>query len=231
MAQLLEVIVVSLEDALAAEDGGADRLEVVRDLARDGLTPAIDLVETLLARVRLPLRVMVREEEPFVPGTPAVLDAMASGAAALADLPIDGLVVGVLDRTGRVDIAATRRILQAAPSTRVTFHRAFDHAADPDQALTAVQQIDGVDRVLTAGGSGAWSERVARVARWADAAGNRLTMLFAVGLETEGLRMIADLPRAVEVHVGRAARSPHDAQAPVSAAEVRRVRQALYGGH
>ena len=86
----LEVIASTLEDGVAAEAGGADRLEVVRDLDRGGLTPAIALVEALLARVRLPLRVMVRVEEPFVPTSPAVIARMCEEARTFAALPTDG---------------------------------------------------------------------------------------------------------------------------------------------
>lgn len=61
----LEIIVCSVEDAKAAADGGARRLEVVRDLAREGLTPSLDLVRAIVDQVAIPVRVMVRESEPF----------------------------------------------------------------------------------------------------------------------------------------------------------------------
>jgi hypothetical protein len=62
---LLEVIVQTVDDARAAEAGGADRLEVVRDINRDGLTPSIDVLRSIRAATRLPLRVMVRESATF----------------------------------------------------------------------------------------------------------------------------------------------------------------------
>ncbi len=72
----LEVIVQSVDDAVAAEQGGADRLELVRDLGRDGLTPDLALADAICARVRVPVRVMIREEEPFVASSPAVIERM-----------------------------------------------------------------------------------------------------------------------------------------------------------
>ena len=109
----LEVIATTLEDGLEAEAGGADRLEVVRDLDRGGLTPPVAIVEALLARVRLPLRVMVRVEEPFVPTSPAVVAQMCEEARALASLPIDGLVFGTVTDAHEIDLDALRRFADA----------------------------------------------------------------------------------------------------------------------
>ena len=71
MPLLLEVIVQSVEDALAAEAGGADRLEVVREIERDGLSPSLDLVRAISSATRVPLRVMVRESNTFTVSGPS----------------------------------------------------------------------------------------------------------------------------------------------------------------
>src|SRR5215831_14243249 len=103
MARLtIEVIVCTLEDAVEAARGGADRLEIVRDLARGGMTPSIDLVRRIQREVPLPLRVMVRESDGFVCGSDDERLALADRAMALDALTIDGIVVG-WTRDGRVD--------------------------------------------------------------------------------------------------------------------------------
>ena len=122
-----------------AHAGGADRLEVVREIERDGLTPSLDLVRALQAEVPLPLRVMVRESDGFGITGPEELRTLQRTIGILADLGVHGAVVGFA-RDGRLDLDAIRAVLSAAPTLPVTLHRAFDSVADPlaaiDEALT-----------------------------------------------------------------------------------------------
>ncbi len=225
---LLEVIATSLEDALAAEDGGAGRLEIVYDLDRGGLTPPIPLVEAILARVHIPIRVMVREEEPFVPTAPGVIDAMTARVQDLARLPISGIVVGVLDHAHGVDVSALRRLLAPAPAVPVTFHRAFEDVADQDAAIDALAREPAVDTVLTSAGSGPWSERLERLRGIARRAGSGFRVLAAVGVDRAVIDAI-DPSWPFDIHVGRAGRDPERNDAPVSARRVRHLASQIRG--
>jgi copper homeostasis protein len=229
MGALLEVIATSVGDALAAEEGGAGRLEVVRDLDRGGLTPDLALVEAILARVRIPIRVMIREEEPFVPTSPAALAALEGQLARFARLPIEGVVLGVLDRDHRVDRTALHHLLAGSPPLRVTFHRAFDETPDAPPAIGTLREISAVDRILTTGGGGAWRERLRRLSDWAAAAAPAITLIVSPGLDPAPLVDIAAGRLPVEVHVGRAARVPAQNDGPVSAARVAALVRALEG--
>jgi copper homeostasis protein len=229
MGALLEVIATSLDDARAAEEGGAGRLEVVRELDRGGLTPDLALVEAILARVRIPVRVMIREEEPFVPTSTEALDALQAQLARFAGLPIDGIVLGVLDSAQRVDIAALRRILGGAPPPRVTFHRAFDETPDALEAIAALREVPAVDRILTTGGGGTWDERARRLSVWAAAAAPAITVIVSPSLDPAPLADVAAGRLPVEVHVGRAARLPATNDGPVSSARVSAIVGALKG--
>lgn len=221
----LEVIVQSVDDAIAAEAGGADRLELVRDLGRDGLTPDLAVAEAICARVRVPVRVMIRDEEPFVPSTPAAVDRMAASAKAFAELPIDGLVLGILRHDGSIAIDAMGAVLGAAPRCRVTFHRAIEQVRDLPDALSALGALPQVDQVLTSGGPGDWVDRVGVVEEMTALVPPQVRVMMAIGLEVDGLHRLRSLE--IDAHIGRAARMPHDVDAPVSAAEVRRVKQRL----
>src|SRR5687768_8721585 len=110
MSLVLEVIVQSAADARAAEAGGADRLEVVRDIERDGLTPSIEVVRDIQAVSRLPLRVMVRESDGFSIRNEDELRRLQQAFAAFAALGIDGAVVGFA-RDGALDLQAMRAVL------------------------------------------------------------------------------------------------------------------------
>lgn len=225
---LLEVIATSLDDALAAEDGGAGRLEIVYDLDRGGMTPPMPLVDAILSRVHIPIRVMVREEEPFVPTAPSVIEVMASRVRDFARLPIDGIVVGVLDAARRVDVLSLGRVLQAAPAVGVTFHRAFEDVADQAAAIDTLAQHIAVDTVLTSAGSGPWSERLVRLRAIALRAGPGFRVLAAVGVDRAVIDAI-DPSWPFDIHVGRAARDPERNDAPVSARRVRNLSSQLRG--
>jgi copper homeostasis protein len=200
----------------------------VYDLDRGGLTPSVSLVESILERVRIPIRVMVREEEPFVPTGAGVVDAMMARVRDFAALPIDGIVVGVLDRDRHVDVAALRRLLQPAPGVPVTFHRAFEEVADQTAAIATLAAEQAVDTVLTSAGAGSWSERLDRLRAIAAQASRGFRVLAAVGVDRAVTDAI-DTSWPFDIHVGRAARDPERNDAPVSARRVRRLAMQLRG--
>jgi copper homeostasis protein len=226
----LEVIACSLDDALAAEDGGADRIELVRNLPSGGLTPPLDLIDQVLTRVRIPVRVMVRHTTSHVVSHARDRLQLVASARALADRPVDGLVCGaVVD--GRVDIALVREILDASGGQRATFHRAFESIADPIAALGELAGVCGggalaprgalVDRVLTNGGAGDWPSRFARVRQWAAACPPHMQMILGGGVTDDLLKTLPPLPGLEEVHVGRAVREPATDEGRVVAPKVK----------
>lgn len=228
-ALLLEIIVCSVSDAVEAARGGADRLEVARDMDRHGLTPSIGVVREIQRAVRLPLRVMVREHDDFQCDRPGELARLRESARDLESLGVDGIVLG-FERHGAIDEAALAAVLAAAPRTRATFHRAFDAAVDPLAALNALRRFSQVDRVLTAGGEGSWPERCNRLEALAAHAHPRITILPGAGIDAVALGHIARTPLLTEAHVGSAARVPPAPSGAVSAEAVRRLRSILDRG-
>lgn len=214
----------TVADARAATAGGADRLEVVRDIAHDGLTPSIDVVRAIRAETPLPLRVMVRETDSFTVSGPAELTALRRAIEELAILGVDGVVLGFA-RGNALDLDATASVLADLPAIRVTFHRAFDAVRDPLAALDALGRIPQIDRVLSSGGSGDWTTRCGILKRYAARAGDALTILAGGGVDDEALALIAANGCVREAHVGRSARVPQNRDAPVVVDRVRRLRQ------
>jgi copper homeostasis protein len=222
---LLEVIVQSIEDARAAAQGGADRLEIVRDIGLAGLTPSVALVRAIAAETPLPIRVMVRENAGY--GTDASeLVRLCRAAAAFADLGVDGLVLGFA-REGELLLDDLREVLQAAPGTAATFHRAFDSLNVPLRAIDALAEVPQVDRVLTDGFSPVPGQsRSARLSEYSERAGRRLTIIAGGGVDESLLEEIARTGCVREVHVGRVAREGGQ-ESPVTVARVRRLRELL----
>ncbi len=221
---LLEVIALTVDDARAAEEGGADRIEVVADMAADGLTPDPDLVAAMRAATALPMRVMLRANAGFRT-TGAELDRLRRAAADLAAAGADGFVLGFLDSAGQVDAAATGKLAAVAAPLRWTFHRALDHAADPVQAWRAVRHLGGgLDTVLTAGSARGVDAGVDVLVRRATEDPDAAGMIMAGG----GLRRkhVAVLAAAgvTAFHVGTAVRPDGAWDLPVDPALVREWR-------
>ncbi|MFI6903577.1 copper homeostasis protein CutC [Nonomuraea sp. NPDC050394] len=147
---LLEVIALDVRDAVAAERGGADRLEVVADMAADGLTPAPETVAAIAAECALPQMVMLRGEAGFTADAEA-LDRLRNDAKALAQAGAAGFVFGFLDADGAVDLAATEAMIHAVSPLPWTFHRAVDYAADTSASWRAVRLLPNLATVLTSG--------------------------------------------------------------------------------
>lgn len=225
MFQTLEVIATSVGDALAAEEGGADRLELVTDLARGGMTPAMDVVDAVLAAAKIPVRVMLRETEAHELADPVIRRRLVALARELGARPIDGIVCGFL-RAGTVDVLLTAAVADACEGRRITFHRAIEDCADPLASLDALRDVASVDRVLASGGAGPWSERAARLTAWAARVFPGIRLIVGGGVTTDLLPALAEVP-TIEVHVGRAARRDNLVDAPVESARVAAIRAAL----
>lgn len=216
----LEVIVISAAEAATAAAGGADRLELVRALDTGGLTPPWETVEAVVKAVPIPVRVMLRENASMSVATHDELIALQATAARLEELPIDGLVMGWVTSGGAVDLASLEAVLAAAPKCKVTFHRAFEHLADPFEGLNVLKRYKQIDRILTGGGAGSWGERKHRLKHWQAAAAPEITILVGGGLSDVEVAELMDDPEFPEVHVGRAARTPQENDGALDAGKI-----------
>lgn len=222
----LEVIACSVSDAVEAQSGGAGRLEIVRDLASGGLTPPLELVQEILAAVTLPVRVMLREGNSYEVSGHTEREGLCAAATALSGLNVDGVVLGFL-RSREVDIQLTESVLSCAPNLRATFHHAFEDTDDPFSAIQTLKRVAQVDRILTSGGSGDWTEKIQRLARYKEQAGPEIEILAGGGIDQQSIRMICQATGIREFHVGRAAREPASAQGEVRATRVRALVESI----
>ncbi|MEH0419678.1 copper homeostasis protein CutC [Streptomyces sp. B21-083] len=145
---VLEVIALGVEDAVAARAGGADRLELVTDMAADGLTPTVAAFAGIRAAVDIPLRVMLRLADGFGAGD---IERLVRVAGELRGAGADEFVLGFLGADGGVDLGAVERVVGELGGCRWTFHRAIDHAVDRDDLRKQLDGLPGLDTYLTAG--------------------------------------------------------------------------------
>ena len=146
----IEACIASVEDAIAAYEGGADRLELNMALRLDGLTPSIGLVQRVKAAVPLPIIVMIRPRGFGFNYSSSEFAVMQSDIDALLEEGIAGFAFGILTAEREIDIPRTRQIVQQIKGVESVFHRAFDVTPNPETALH--QLIDlGIMRILTSG--------------------------------------------------------------------------------
>jgi copper homeostasis protein len=220
------VIVTSLHEAIEAELGGADRLEVVCSLESGGLTPSLEVVQSIVETVSIPVRVMLRENASMSVAGPAEINTLRFHGRTFSDLPIDGLVLGFIS-DGELDVTAMKEVLAVAPNCRATFHRAFDSLRDPLRALHDLKQLRQIDRVLTSGGEGLWPERKTRLREWQRAAAPEIKIIVAVGLCASSLAERSEDLTGIGVHVGRAARVPQLTSGTVNRSQVAALKRLL----
>ncbi|WP_405582789.1 copper homeostasis protein CutC [Streptomyces sp. NBC_01190] len=148
---IFEVIALGADDAVAAQDGGADRLELVTDMAADGLTPSRATFGAIRAAVDIPLRVMLRLSDGFSVRDAQELDALCEAAQGLRAEGAEEFVLGFLDARGWADLDAVHALVDVLDGCQWTFHRAFDRAADRDALRLQLAGLPGLDTYLTAG--------------------------------------------------------------------------------
>jgi len=197
---IVEACVDSVESALAAERGGARRLELCDALFDGGTTPSAGMIAACRDRVSIPLFVIIRPRGGgFVYSEPE-LDVMRRDIVAARGLGADGVVIGVLRRDGRVDEDQTRSLVGVAGDLSVTFHRAFDFTPDPSAAMETLISA-GITRVLTSGGALTAREGVTTLASLVRRAGDRLVVMAGGGVREENVKEIVDGSGVREVHV------------------------------
>lgn len=199
MSCLLEVCVENAEAAVRAVEGGAGRIELCADLAEDGLTPTAREIRATLEAVDVPVHVMVRCRPGGFHYEEFELERMEIQAEMARELGAHGLVIGALTGDDEVDRDAVQRLLERSGDLPVTFHRAFDHVADPGAALDELMSLK-IERLLTSGGAPtAWEGRAMLRALVQRAAG-RIVVMAGGGVRQHNVRELVAETGVVEVH-------------------------------
>jgi len=200
---LLEICVDSVESAIAAQAGGADRVELCANLNEDGTTPSAGMIEVARQSLSIGLQVLIRPRGGNFCYSDFEFETMKKDLAVARTLGADGVVVGMLDSAFTVDVARMRELVELARPLRVTFHRAFDVVVDPLQALELLIELR-IDRILTSGQAKTAMEGLTRIVQLAQKAAGRLSIMPASGINTQNIRQILAETGANEIHVGSA---------------------------
>ena len=198
---LLEICVDSAESALAAERGGANRIELCGNLPEGGVTPSTGLISVAREKISIALHVMIRPRGGDFSYTSEEFEVMKRDIDIAKKSRAQGVVLGILNREGHVDQARTRELVERARPLAVTFHRAFDLVPDLHQSLEEVIHT-GADRILTSGGEPKAEDALKMIASLVQQAAARISILVCGGVRDHNVKRILEATHAREVHVG-----------------------------
>ena len=194
-----EICANSVSSCKAAQDGGADRVELCSGIPEGGTTPSFGMIRKARASIDIGLNVIIRPRGGDFLYSEDELEEMTHDIMIAKELGADGLVFGCLTKEGNVDKKAMSKLMEAASGLPVTFHRAFDHCADPMQALEDIIEL-GCARVLTSGCMPTAKEGAILLAKLVESAGNRIIIMPGCGVNEGNIAEIARLSGAREFH-------------------------------
>jgi copper homeostasis protein len=200
MAVLIEACVDSVASAVAAERGGAGRVELCDSLHDGGTTPSAGMISAVKSAVRIPVFVLVRPRGGGFVYSDVELGVMRLDIEAACMLGADGIVAGALARDATVHVEHLRALRDAAGGLPFTFHRAFDVVRDQDQALERLL-AEGVTRVLTSGGAPTAIEGATALAALVRRAAGQIGIVAGGGIREETVQELVHRSRVPEVHV------------------------------
>jgi copper homeostasis protein len=197
---IFEACVETLEDALAAESRGANRIELCSALDQDGLTPSQELTELCLKHLSIPIMAMVRPSGGSFVYTEEELRQMEAEIEFFKNIGVVGVVFGILSADQTIDLENTRRLAALASPLEVTFHKAIDYSHNVCKSFQELNEIEGITRVLTSGGKDtAWNGRF--VLQQMQKIPNRRIQIIAAGkVIPENRIQIAEITGVAELH-------------------------------
>lgn len=238
---LLEICANSLESAMNAQEGGADRIELCENLSEGGTTPSYGLLTLTRQHLRIPVHVLIRPRAGDFLYNDLEFEVMKSDITLCKELGFEGVVLGLLNADGSIDMERTRILTELASPLSVTFHRAFDCCSNPKQALEDIIAC-GCDRILTSGLKATAEEGAALLEKLVDQSKRRISIMPGSGIHSANIARLKSRISATEWHAS--AKAPAESamqyqntdlsdmgQQPTisSTDEVRNLRNALKG--
>lgn len=237
---LLEVCANSVASALAAQDGGALRVELCANLEEGGTTPSYARISLVRKALQIKLYVLIRPRAGDFLYTELEFEEMKADIGICAELGCDGVVFGILKSDGSVDAERCGELLSLAGSygLAATFHRAFDVCTDPLAELETIIDL-GFERILTSGAADTAIEGSPMIASLVKQAGNRIIIMPGSGVSEDNINALAAYTGATEFHSSAKTSTPSAMQfinakittfsalAPITKSDSGRVRRML----
>ncbi len=199
MSPVLEVCCTSIASAIAAQIGGAQRIELCGNLFEGGTTPSYGTIELVREKLSIDINVLIRPRGSDFVYSKDEMEIIRRDIDRCKEIGVNGVVIGFLTQDGEIDTLRTKQITEYAIPLSVTFHRAFDMCRDPYKALEQLIEIR-VDRILTSGQQNKASDGVELIADLVEKAGDRVIIMPGAGLTPENIKAFHERVQAKEYH-------------------------------
>ena len=200
MAFLVEICVDSVESASVAEAAGAGRIELCSALSEGGVTPSAGLIESVRRNVGIKVHVLIRPRGGDFLYNDNDFSVMRRDIDMAGEYGADGIVTGILNRDGTVDLERTALLTEYASPMSVTFHRAFDMCRDPKKALEDIISA-GAARILTSGQAKTAIDGAGLIKTLVREANNRIMIMPGGGIDEYNIALLAGTSGATEFHL------------------------------
>lgn len=199
MKYTLEICAGTLRSALAAQEGGADRVELCDNLAEGGTTPSYGMIKTCKSLLNIPVFPIIRPRGGDFVYSDEEFKVMKEDVISCNGLGCEGIVLGILKADGEIDTERCSELISLAGKMQITFHRAFDHCCDLEKGLEDVISLD-CHRLLTSGGAMYVEDALSQLKCLMVQAGSRISIMPGSGITEENLLKIANETGAHEFH-------------------------------
>ena len=203
---ILEVCAADIDSALNAQAGGAERIELCSALSEGGITPSYGLAKQALA-LDMKVHALIRPRGGDFLYNRHEVDTMVDDIEALRGLGVHGVVIGALTPDGDIDVAACRRMVEAANGLNITFHRAFDRCRCPEEALEQIIEL-GCNRILTSGQQSTALEGIPLLTSLVKQADGRIIIMPGCGVNASNAAHILQATGATEIHASASTMMP-----------------------
>jgi len=196
----MEICLDSVESALAAQEGGADRVELCDNLFEGGTTPSLGTIQVARKMLHIGLQVMIRPRGGDFCYSAIEFEVMKADIVAAKAAGADGVVFGILNPNGTIDVPRSRELIELARPLNVTFHRAFDMTREPFRALEDVIST-GADRLLTSGLEKSVIEGIDLIIQLIEKAGDRIIIMPGAGITERNKEFFLKAVQPKEIHL------------------------------
>jgi copper homeostasis protein len=204
---IIEIATSDFETTKSAVEGGADRIELCANLAEGGTTPSYGTVLQCREKFSVQFYPIIRPRGGDFLYTGDEFDSMLNDVKLFKQLGCEGVVIGLLNSDGSIDVARTARLVEAAYPLGVTFHRAFDRCNNPVEAMEQLIEI-GCERILTSGQQPSVVDGVAVVAELNKKAADRIVIMPGSGVRADNIKMLAEKTGCTEFHSSLRGKDP-----------------------
>lgn len=199
MSRILEIAVFNIDSAITAAEAGADRLELCENPQDGGTTPSYGFMKTVKELISIPIFPIIRPHGGDFLYSDAAFRVMQKDIALAKELGFEGVVLGLLKSDGSIDASRTAQLVEQAYPMEVTFHRAFDRAINPLEALESIIQT-GCSRILTSGQQPNALDAKELIQQLMQLASDRIIIMPGSGVRANNIQALANFTGAQELH-------------------------------